>query len=415
MSFLEIIRLAFHAIKGNLLRTTITVLIIAFGILALVGILTIIDGIKGSISNNFSSMGANSFSFRNKESNFHVGRRGKKAKVYLPIKYEEAILFKKVFNFPAKVSINTRISNVVTAEFGSKKTHPNVGLFGVDENYFDVSGYEYSAGRSFSRQENNAGADVAVIGTDVAGLLFKNPLKAINQIISINEKKYRVVGVLKSKGLSSFMSTDNTIYVSVNNARRDFLSANDNNVSYVITVNANSPGLLEGAVQEAEGIFRVVRKVNLKEDNDFDTRRSDDLAQELIGDLKYVTYAATLIGFITLLGAAIGLMNIMLVSVNERTREIGLCKAIGATNNSILVQLFLEAILICQFGGILGVILGLLLGNVIAISVFGGSMIIPWLWIVLGIVLCLVVGVLSGIYPAMKAAKLNPIDALRHD
>ncbi len=415
MKLAEIIRLAFRAIRGNMLRTVLTVLIIAFGILALVGILTIIDGIEGSISTNFSSMGANSFSFRNKEASFHVGRRGKKAKTYQRIKYEQAQLFKRVFNYPAKVSINVRVAGTLTAEYASKKTHPNVGLFGVDENYFEVSGYEFAAGRPFSHQETTDGANVVVLGPDVAALLFRNPIKAVNQVISLNEKKYRVAGVLKSKGVSGFMNTDNTMYISVTNARRTFLSGKENNVSYVVTIAVNNTAMLEGAVSEAEGLFRVVRKNNLKEENDFETRRSTDLAQELFENLYYVRMAAVFIGIITLLGAAIGLMNIMLVSVNERTREIGLCKAIGATNTNIRVQLFTEAILICQIGGVLGIILGLLLGNLIAISIFKGSMIIPWLWIFGGLILCFVVGIVAGVYPAVKASRLNPITALRHE
>lgn len=414
MRFSEIIRLAFTAIRGSLLRTILTVLIIAFGIWALVGILTTIDGIKGSINSNFTSMGANSFSFRNKEGSFHIGRRGKKPKVYDAIKFEETQAFKKIFSFPAKVSVNTRVSSVARIEFENKKTNPNVGMFGVDENYFMVSGYEFEVGRPFSSQENKEGSPVTVIGTDVATLLFKKIKAANNQMISINNRRYRVVGVLKSKGTSAFMNTDNTVYIPVFNAKRDFLGGNDN-VSYTITIAVGNPQLQEPAIQEAEGVFRVIRKVTLQEENDFETRRSDDLAQELISNLKYVTWAATFIGFITLLGAAIGLMNIMLVSVNERTREIGLCKAIGATNRNILIQLFVEAILICQIGGVLGVLMGLTLGNILAIAVFGGSFFIPWAWIVLGLVLCFFVGIISGVYPAIKAAKLNPINALRYE
>jgi putative ABC transport system permease protein len=411
----EILRLAYVAIRGQWLRSIITMLIIAFGIMALVGILTIIDGIKGSINSNFTSMGANSFTFKNKESDFHVGRRGKKSKTFPIIKWEEAARFKESFNFPATISINVTASRTAVAEYGSFKTNPNIAVFGIDENYFSVSGFSIYAGRSFSNQELQDGLPVAVIGADVALHLFRLPGQAVQKIIAINEKKYRVIGVLQSKGTSKFLSSDNTIFLPLPDVRRNWLSGKTNKTSYLVTIMTNRAEMMSAGVQEAEGLFRVIRRVPLGEENDFDTQRSDDLASELISNLSFVSLAATLIGFITLLGAAIGLMNIMLVSVNERTREIGLCKAIGARNKDLLRQLFYESILICQGGAIIGIILGILLGNLIAIGVFGGSMLFPWAWIILGLVLCFIVGLVSGIYPAIKAARLDPIQALRQD
>lgn len=411
----EILRLAYVAIRGQWLRSIITMLIIAFGIMALVGILTIIDGIKGSINSNFTSMGANSFTFKNKESDFHVGRRGKKTKTFPIIKWEEAARFKEAFTFPATVSINVTASRTAQAAHASFKTNPNIAVFGIDENYFAVSGFTLYAGRSFSEQEIQDGLPVTVIGADVALHLFRLPAQAIQKIISINGMKYRVIGVLQSKGTSKFLSSDNTIFLPLPDVRRNWLSGKTNKISYLVTIMTNRAEMMSAGVQEAEGLFRVIRRVPLGEENDFDTQRSDDLASELISNLSFVSLAATLIGFITLLGAAIGLMNIMLVSVNERTREIGLCKAIGAKNNDLLRQLFYESILICQGGAIIGIILGILLGNLIAIGVFGGSMLFPWAWILLGLILCFIVGLVSGIYPAMKAARLDPIQALRQD
>jgi putative ABC transport system permease protein len=411
----EILRMAYLAIRGQWLRSVITMLIIAFGIMALVGILTIIDGIKGSINSNFSSMGANSFTFKNRESDFHVGRSGKKAKSFPIIKWEEASRFKASYSFPATVSVNVTASRTAIAEHGSFKTNPNIAVYGIDESYFAVSGFNIYAGRAFSEQEIQDGLPVAVIGADVALHLFRLPAQAVQKIISVNEKKYRVVGVLQSKGTSRFLSSDNTIFLPLPDVRRNWLSGKTSKTSYLITVMADRPEMMSAGVLEAEGLFRVIRRVPLGEENDFDTQRSDDLASELISNLSFVSLAATLIGLITLLGAAIGLMNIMLVSVNERTREIGLCKAIGAKNSDLLRQLFYESILICQGGAIIGIVLGILLGNLIAIGVFGGSMLFPWAWILLGLVLCFIVGLVSGIYPAMKAARLDPIQALRQD
>ena len=231
-------------------------------------------------------------------------------------------------------------------------------------------------------------------------------------MITVGSKKYRVVGVLASKGVSKFLSSDNNAFIPVLNGKRNWsLSANS---SYTISIAVNHYQLLEAAVSESQSLFRVVRKTPLAEENDFEIMRSDDLANELISNLQYVTWACIFIAIVTLIGAAIGLMNIMLVSINERTREIGISKAIGATNKIVKQQFLTEAIMICQLGGLLGIILGLLIGNLVS-SMMGSSFFIPWIWLLLGLAVCFVVGIAAGTYPARIAARLNPISALRHE
>jgi len=285
-------------------------------------------------------------------------------------------------------------------------------LMAVDEPYLKVSGYEMQAGRGFSKHEIDEGASVAVLGMDVATRLFKKPTLAVNEIITVGYKKYMVVGVLSSKGTSKFMSSDNNIFIPLINGKRNWsLSSNS---SYVITVAVKTYQLLEPAASESESMFRVVRKTPLDQENDFEIMRSDDLANQLISNLQYVTWACVFIAVVTLIGAAIGLMNIMLVSINERTREIGLSKAIGATNKIIRQQFLSEAIVICQLGGLLGVIFGILVGTMVS-SFMGSTFFVPWQWILLGLAVCFAVGLIAGTYPARVAAKLNPINALRHD
>ncbi|MEY2829666.1 MAG: hypothetical protein RIQ33_1524 [Bacteroidota bacterium] len=412
MKFAEQINLAFKFIINNKLRATLTIIIIALGIAALVGILTAIDGMKGSISSSFTNMGANSFSLRNKSLVVNVGGDNKQPRVFRPISFDEATNFKTQFQFPAWVTLSIRLSQIATLEFKSKKTNPNIGLMGVDENYFKVSGNEIAFGRTFSQQEVTEGTAVAVLGKDIANKLFKKPSVAINELISIGHIQYRVIGVLASKGVSQFVSSDNNAYIPVINGKRSWPVAAK--TSYVITIGVAKYQLLNPAVSEAEGKFRIIRKTKLGIDNDFEILRSDDLAHELIANLKYVTWACVFIAIITLLGAAIGLMNIMLVSVNERTREIGISKAIGANNRTILKQFLIESVLICQIGGVLGILLGLLIGNAVSLMM-GSAFFIPWQWISLGLIICFVVGIAAGIYPAITAAKLNPINALRNE
>jgi putative ABC transport system permease protein len=250
-----------------------------------------------------------------------------------------------------------------------------------------------------------------VLGSAIAADLFKNNIDPIGKIISIGPGKYKVIGVLKSKGSSMGFSGDRTCFLPLNNVR---IYMPRPNMSFNINVMAKRPEQVEAAIGEATAMLRNLRKVPVGLEDTFEITRSDNIAKMLIENIKYVTMAATLIGVITLLGAAIGLMNIMLVSVTERTREIGIRKAIGATKRVIRNQFLVESIVIGQIGGLLGIVLGIIIGNSISMMI-GSSFIIPWVWIITGVVLCFIVALLSGIIPARKAANLDPIESLRYE
>ncbi len=411
MTLKENINVAFNSIKGNKLRTVLTSLIIAIGIMALVGILTSIDGMKKSINENFSSMGANSFSIRNRGAGgIRIGNSGTKPKRYEPIKFNQGLDFKQAFTFPSTVSISAFSSFAATAKFNSIKTNPNLSVIAADANYLLTAGYKLSGGRGFSMTEEEFGVGVVLIGSEVKKTLFKEE-DPEGKMITIGSDKFKVIGYLEEKGSSMGFGGDKVCIIPLLKGRQ--INTNPN-ISYTITVMVNDGTMLTPAVSEATGIFRNIRKINTSSENNFEITQSDSLASSLIQNLSFITIAATIIGIITLLGASIGLMNIMLVSVTERTREIGIRKAIGATPSIIRKQFLIEAIVICQLGGIGGIILGILIGNLMSM-VIGGGFIIPWVWITFGVLLCMLVGLFAGLYPAIKASKLDPVDALRYE
>ena len=407
----ENFKISIDSIKSNLLRSVLTILIIAVGIMALVGILTAIDAIKNSISSEFMRMGANTFTIESRGMRVQIGKNRYRAKNHANISFRDAQRFKSEFNFPAISSVFIFATGIATVKYESEKTDPNVRIRGIDENFLQTGGYELEKGRNFTETEIKNSRNLVIIGSEIASKLFKRKVDPLNKIISIGGKRYKVIGLIKSKGASMGFSEDRSCMLPVTNVRQYFSRPN---MSFKISVMPLSSKLLDIATGEAEGLFRIIRHLDVADETDFNISKSDNLAQMLLENIKFVTVAATIIGVITLFGAAIGLMNIMLVSVTERTREIGTRKAIGAKSSIIKQQFLFEAIVIGQLGGILGIILGIIMGNMVALSI-GSPFIIPWIWIIGGVVLCLGVSLASGLLPAIKASKLDPIIALRYE
>jgi putative ABC transport system permease protein len=424
MKFSDIFSLAFRTVKANRLRSVLTIAIIAFGIMALIGIITAIKAMNQKMTESFSTMGANGFTVRYKERNIRIGGGGseiKKSKkgskkqrtsnLGKNITYREAESFKENYQFPALTSLSVTASRNSTVSFDTKKTSPNVFLFGSDENYMLLNGFKLEAGRNMNISDVNSAANVCLLGYDVAGTLFnKKPQTAINKTIRVNNKPLRVIGVLGSRGSTFGFSRDNVVLTSYRNIENNFSSG----FSYTIGIQVDDIANMEEAMGEAEGAFRPIRKLATTEESNFVLDKSDSIVETAMRSLGFLTISATVIGLITLIGAAIGLMNIMLVSVSERTKEVGLVKAIGGKSKMVRQQFLLEAIIISILGAIFGILLGIIVGNVFSLVLKTGF-VIPWDWVFYGVFICTMVGLLAGLYPAVKAGKLNPIDALRYE
>jgi putative ABC transport system permease protein len=430
MRIRDVLSLSFRTVRSNKLRTGITVAIIAFGIMALVGINTAIDAMKQKFTESFASMGSNGFTIHYKDyqffgNNSQVTKEKKGAKkekisdTKIPITKDQAELFKKNYLFPSKVSINLRGGNNNIVSLGNSKTNPTVQVNGGDENYAELNGYNLNAGRSLNDLDVESGRNVCLIGSDLVTKFFGgSPERAIEKIIKVNGLPFRVIGTMESKGSSIGRSMDNVIITSYNNVRRFFVSGSVNQFnpapSFNIQVKVPDVSQISLAIGEAEGVFRPIRRIHTTDASNFVIDKSDRFVEELLSNLSLITLCAVVIGVITLIGAAVGLMNIMLVSVTERTKEIGLVKAIGGKKASIRQQFLYESIMISLLGAVFGSFLGILIGNVFSL-VLNTGFVFPWAWLFWGVFLCTIVGILAGLYPSLKASRMNPIQALRYE
>ncbi len=409
--FKENTKIAIDSIKSQALRTSLTVLIIAIGIWALVGVLTLVTALENSLLTNFASMGANTFSISQYDYSSEINQNDADQRVNPIISYPQAKAFQDKYSFPfTTTSLSFTAGSAIEVKYQDKKTDPEISVIGIDENFCPNKGLEVVKGRnmnSFDVANNNY---VCVLGSDFEKGLFAN-LNPIDKIISIRGAKFRVIGVLKEKGSTFGNSQDLRVLIPTQVARSLFSAPN---INYDLDVMVNNEALLNQAVADATMTMRRVRKLSPVEKDNFGIERSDDLRRTLLEQVAFLSVIAWVIGLLTVFGSTIALTNIMLVSVTERTREIGVRKSLGAKRSTIGWQFLTETFVISQLGGLLGLILGIGTGYLIA-SLLEFSFTTPWLAIIATLITTIVVTIISGLVQALNAAKLDPVEALIYE
>ena len=411
--FKENTKIAFSSIKTQLLRTILTVFIIGLGVCALVGILAAVALLENTVTGNFASMGANAFTISRYDFSEQVGRQNNRnARVNDIISYPQAKEFQDKYIYPgATTSLSFNAAGNAEVKFEDQKSDPDITIIGADQYYLPNSGLETPQGRNFTSFDVSNNNYVCVVGSDFQKGLLKDVSNPIGKVLSIRGARFTVIGVLKERGSTFGNRQDLNVIIPIQLARSLFTAPN---IDYTIKVNIQNHTLLEGGIDEAILTMRRVRHLNPTQDQNFGIERNDELLAQLKEETDMLNTIAWVIGLITIFGSSIALMNIMLVSVTERTTEIGIRKSLGAKKNTIAMQFFTETLIICLIGGSIGVIFGLLIGVGFS-SILGIAFAMPWMAVFAALCTIILVTVVSGSYPALKAAGLDPVEALRYE
>lgn len=408
----ENVKIALGSIRTQLLRTILTIIIIAIGITALVGILTVVAAFENNLNSTFASMGSNTFNISQYQTQLRGNGGNEIEKINPIITYPEAKAFKEKYSYPlSQTSLSFTATSNAEVKFENQKTDPEISVIGIDEYYLTNSGLEVTQGRNFNPFDISNNVYSCIIGSDFVTKGLLKDVNPINKILSIRGAKFKVIGVLKEKGSTFGNSRDLRVMIPIQVARSLFSAPN---INYSLSIMIQKTELLDSAIDNATITMRKIRKLNPVEEDNFGISRSDDLVNRIASITGFLGVSAWLIGIITILGSSIALMNIMIVSVTERTREIGVRKALGAKKSTIAIQFFIETITVGQIGGILGIILGILVGFGIS-SLLNLNFVTPWGAISAAFITSFIVGLVSGLYPAIKASQLDPIEALRYE
>lgn len=409
MHIRESIRMAFFSLRGNKMRTGLTLLSMAIGVFAIVGVAAAVGALETSFNTQLVEMGSNDISVQ-KNSAVQFGEGGERYRRRRDITVRQGMELARRLDIAERIGLLTQIGGV-TLKYGNQSTDPSVVLYGADEHFPVFLGFTIEHGRMLTRAEVEGVEDVVVLGADVADKLDVLP-EDVGKPVTINGHRYVVVGIFGRKGTAMGQSRDNMVVIPITSTTKYFIDEWGNSIQ--ILIRATGEEMIEETVDETIGIMRAIRHLEVGEENDFEVVTQRDVVETFSGFTKYLTFFGTFCGAMALLTAGVGIMNIMLVSVKERTKEIGVRKAVGATRGDVLSQFIIEAVTICQVGALLGIVLGVLVGLLLG-AVLGIAPVFPWQGILIAVGVCLLIGVVFGAYPARKAALLDPIEALRYE
>jgi len=402
--------MALVALRTNKLRSILTLLGIAVGVFSIIGVMTGMGVLINSIESGLSQLGANTFQVQ-KMPNFRSGDPAERAKLRnrKNIEYAHGLLVKEKATLAKSVGLEAWTGGkVVTTTFG-QKSNPNVGIVGEDIEGFATNNWIIEDGRLFTQDEYNSGKKVAILGEQVVKKIFSK-VDPIGQTIRFDGEEYQVIGTIEPKGGMLGGNQDNFVVIPLTTFFNEY--GKDKDIH--IMVEASSRETIDDCIEQVRGILRSARHVPPGEEDDFYYFSNESLIEQFNDFIKYTRLGILLISTIALIAAGVGIMNIMLVSVTERTREIGIRKAIGAKKTNILTQFVLEAIVLSELGGLIGIVFGIFAGNILAL-VFKVPPIIPWDWVAIGFFACSIIGISFGVYPAWKASNLDPIESLRYE
>ena len=409
MNFKEIWRSARTSIKQNKLRSTLTLLGVVIGIFAIIGVMTAINVLQQSIEDNMNGIGAGTFQIQ-KFPNMNMGNTWWKYQGRKNLDYKD---FKRLLP-------RLKIVDYATAEdwnwnktikYKDKSTKPNMVVAGITHNWEFTNNLRVDMGRMISQIDEENASHVVVLGSEAAAILFQN-INPVGEDVKIDGVKYRVVGVAEERGQRFGNSMDNRAYMPLTTYFKYYGQASFTSLNYCFTV-LDQDQFDEG-MREVINELRIIRGDKPGEEDSFETWTNASLIDQFNRMTAAVKIAAAIIASIALLASGIGIMNIMLVTVSERTREIGVRKSLGAKRRDVLYQFMFEALILTEIGGVIGILLGIIAGNVVAI-VAKMSFVFPWNWAIIGLVVCSGVALIFGSYPAYKAASLDPIEALRYE
>jgi len=406
----EIMQISLQSIQGNKLRTLLTVLGVVVGIFSIIVIMTIITMLQKSIENGLSALSQNTFQIQ-KFPIFHSHGPGEWAKY----RNRKDITLEQFERLSAKLTDAAEVGGEqknggVVVKYGNEQTNPNIMLYGETVGGIITNNWKIAEGRSIRPSDEENTNYVCLLGKDIIDKLFPN-IDPVGQVVRIDLKPFLVIGTLEPEAAMFGNSRDNRVVIPLTTFQAMY---GKYNTSVNIMVMAKDKSDYDRLIETTIGDMRVIRKVKPGEDNDFEIFSNESLIGQVNNITGGIKIGAMVVSIIALLAAGVGIMNIMLVSVTERTREIGIRKAVGAKKKNIMTQFLIEAVVLCLIGGIIGIVLGVGIGN-LAGSFLNAQTAIPYDWVAIGLSLCVFVGIVFGTYPAYKAANLDPIEALRYE